>query len=72
MTRISSGCSLAISRAIERGESVTSLTSQVTPSLDHSRSHLLWYLNAEQLEAFLQHASGQFGQHQTRAAGRFL
>jgi hypothetical protein len=60
MTRISSGCSLAISRAIERGESVTSLTSQVTQSLDHSRSHLLRRFDAEQLETFLQHASGQF------------
>ena len=60
MTRISSGCSLAISRAIERGESVTSLTSQVTPSLNHSRSHLLWRFDAEQLEPFLQHPSGQF------------
>jgi hypothetical protein len=60
MTRISSGCSLAISRAIERGESVNSLTSHVTTSLDRSRSHLLWHFDAEQFEAFLQHASGQF------------
>ena len=60
MTRISSGCSLAISRASERGESVTSLTNQVTTSLDHSRSHLLWRFDAEQLETFLQHAPGQF------------
>ena len=60
MTRISSGCSLAISRAIERGESVTSLTSHVTASLNHSRSHLLWRFDAEQLETFLQHESGQF------------
>jgi len=60
MTRISSGCSLAISRAIERGESGTSLTSQVTPSLNHSHSHLLWHFDAEQLETLLQHASGQF------------
>jgi hypothetical protein len=60
MTRISSGCSLAISRAIERGESVTSLTSQVTPSLNHSCSHLLRRFDAEQVETFLQHASGQF------------
>ncbi len=47
MTPILSGCSLAISRAIERGESVTSLTSQVTTSLDHSRSHLLWRFDAQ-------------------------
>lgn len=60
MTRISSGYSLAISRAIERGESVISLTSQVTRSLDHSRSHLLWRFDAKQLETFLQYASGQF------------
>ena len=60
MTRIFSGCSLTISRAIERGVSVTTLTSQVTTSLDHSRSHLLRRFDAEQLETFLQHSSGQF------------
>jgi hypothetical protein len=65
MTRISSGCSLATSRAIERGESVTSLTSQVTPSLNHSRSHLLRRSNSHQFEAFLQYTPGQFTQRQT-------
>ena len=61
MTRISSGCSLAI----ERDESVTSLTSQVTPSLNHSLSHLLRRSNSHQFEAFLQYTPGQFTQRQT-------
>ena len=61
MTRISSGCSLAI----ERDESVTSLTSQVAPWLNHSRSHLLRRSNSHQFEAFLQYTPGQFTQRQT-------